>query len=43
MRQHATACLCVISQGILGSAFDGYVPLVSQGPYLIIVYFCDQL
>ena len=25
--------------GVLGSSFAGYVPLASQNPYLIIVYY----
>ena len=29
--------------GLLGLIFAGYVPLASQSPYPIIVYFCGQL
>ena len=29
--------------GVLGLIFAGYVPLASQSPYPIIVYFCGQL
>ena len=29
--------------GLLGSSFAGYVPLVSQNPYPIIVYFWSIL
>ena len=28
-----------VSRGLLGSIFAGYVPLASQSPYPIIVYF----
>ena len=29
--------------GLLGSIFAGYVPLASQSPYPIIVYFIDPI